>query len=124
VKNQPSLFLQQIYSDNSSKSCAGQRHPEGASMHREDGNSMTVWGCPAKRRHWGSWSRPGPVGPRALVPSPTTVLVTERNAASQPARDREPLSEWIRWTVDSGRRDGKPCRSITAWPPVPAATWP
>ena len=89
MKNEPSLFLQQVYSQNSSNSCASRNVPSRI-MHCEDGNCMTITVAPegiqnANRLVWAvplsgvietPWGGGG--GPRALGPSPTTVLASER----------------------------------------------
>ena len=66
----------------------------------------------------------GAVDPRAPVPSPTTVLATERKVA--PSADARPTAfvgvDPI--NSDSGHRDGKHWGTVTACRPAPAITRP
>jgi len=65
-------------------------------MHREDGNSMTVWACPA-RRHPEAPGPPGGDEPEGSGAEPDYSLGDRAQTRQpQPVRDREPLSEWIR----------------------------
>jgi hypothetical protein len=58
------------------------------------------------------------------MPSPTTVSATQRSLGSLSRREAASLCRADPINSGSGRKGGKPWRSLTACQPAPAATWP